>query len=88
MDYDLTQLTRLGRENKRLKAKQEELRPELEAEIRAAAAAGVEQVTLIELSGYTRNTVRLASMPPERREAERAKRRGGAQEDLEATTRQ
>lgn len=78
MDYDLTQLTKLGRENKRLKAKQEELRPDLETEIRAAAAAGVEQVTLIELSGYTRNTVRLASLPPDKREAERAKRRKGS----------
>lgn len=83
MDYDLTNLTKLGKENKRLKAKQEELRPELEAEIRGAAAAGVEQVTLIELSGYTRNTVRLASLPPDKREAERARRRksGAAAEE-------
>ncbi len=77
MDYDLTNLTRLGKQNKRLAVQQEELRPELEAEIRAAADGGVEQVKIIELSGYTRNTVRLASLPPEKREAERAKRRKG-----------
>ncbi len=73
--YDLKRLTTLGKEHKKLAARMEEIRPELEEEIRVAAKAGVEQVKLIELSGYSRNTVRLASMSPERREEERAKRR-------------
>lgn len=75
--HDLKRLTALGKEHKKLAARLEEIRPELEEEIRTAAEAGVEQVKLIELSGYTRNTVRLASMSPERREQERAKRRKG-----------
>jgi hypothetical protein len=74
-DYDLSELTKLGREHKRLTARLNEIRPAIEAEIRSAAESGVEQVRLIELSGYTRNTVRLASMPPSRRADERAKRR-------------
>lgn len=73
--HDLKRLTDLGKEHKKLAARMEAIRPELEKEIRAAAEAGVEQVKLIELSGYSRNTVRLASMPPERREEERARRR-------------
>lgn len=73
--HDLTKLTKLGKEHKRIAARMEELRPELVEEIRAAAHAGVSQTEIIGLSGYTRNTVRLASMSPEERDAENAKRR-------------
>lgn len=72
-DYDL--MKKLGKERRKLLARLDEIVPELEAEIFKAAQAGEEQVKIIQNSGYTRNTVRLASMTPQEREAERVKRR-------------
>lgn len=73
--YDTSRLNALGRQRIKLMQQERELRPELEAEIRKAALAGVEQVEIIRATGYSREAVRLASMSEEEREAERAKRR-------------
>lgn len=82
--YDRTRLKALGSQNKAIKAAEEELRPELWAEIRAAHLGGVQQKDIIEDTGYTRETVRLASMSEQEREDERVKRRKPAQQQLEA----
>lgn len=71
----MNRLNTLGRQRKKLVQAETELRAELEAEIRAAALAGVEQKEIIKATGYSREMVRLASMSEEEREAERAKRR-------------
>ncbi len=75
--HDLTKLKALGAKRKRLMAQIDELRPELETEIRAAAVADVKQVDIIDITGYSREMVRLASMSEEDREAEKVKRRKG-----------
>ena len=73
--YDMTRLNALGKRRQRLMEQLEALRIEIEPEIRAAAQAGVPQVDIVRATGYTRETVRVASMAPEERQAERAKRR-------------
>lgn len=74
--YDLTRLKDLGRQRKRLMASIESLRPELEAEIRAAAEAqALPQKEIMEITGMSRETVRLASMSEAERQAERERRR-------------
>lgn len=72
-DYDL--MKKLGKERKKLLARLDEVVLQLEEEIFKAARAEEDQVKIIEHSGYTRNTVRLASMTPGQREEERKKRR-------------
>lgn len=76
--YDVTRLRTLGSKRKRLTDQIEALRPELEPEIRRAALAGVVQKDIIEMTGMSREMVRLASMSDTEREAERAKRRKGS----------
>jgi hypothetical protein len=56
--YDMMNLAQLGRRHQRLRADLEALRPQLRAEIRAAAAAGVRQVDIVKATGYTRDMVR------------------------------
>lgn len=73
--YDLTRLTALGKKRKKLIDELAALDEELKPEIRAAHVAGVEQKKIIDLTGYARESVRLASMTPEEREQERQKRR-------------
>lgn len=75
--YDLTELRALGRKRQRLMEQLEELRPEIEREIYQAAHAvpPVPQVDIIKITGCSRETVRLASMSDEERQAERDKRR-------------
>ncbi len=73
--YDPTHLKAIGAKRKKLMAQIDDLRPELEFEIRTAAMAGVKQVEIMEMTGYSREMVRLASMSEEDREAEKAKRR-------------
>jgi len=73
--HDTTHLEALGRRRQKLVAQMAELDAELEPEIFAAAQAGVEQVQIIKWTGMARESIRLKSMTPEQREAERAKRR-------------
>lgn len=75
--YDTTRLNTLGKQRIKLVQQERDLRPELEPEIRRAALAGVPQVDIMRMTGYSREMVRLASMSDEEREAERAKRRKG-----------
>lgn len=75
MDYDLSRLAALGRKRKRLLDQIEEVRREITPEILAAHNADVEQKTIVELSHYTRDTIRQICLTPEQREAEREKRR-------------
>jgi len=77
MTFDPTNLIRLGSARKRREAATEKERPELEKEIRAAAAAGMSQSQIVEITGYARESIRLLCMTPEQREAERVKRRKG-----------
>lgn len=60
-------LRQLGRRFQRLRRELDELRPELAEVIRAADAAGVPQVEIVKLTGYTRDQVRQIVLPPERR---------------------
>lgn len=75
MDYDLTQLTHLGRKRKRLLDQVDGIRDELIPEILAADQAGVPQKTIAELTHYTRDTIRQLCLTPEQREHERELRR-------------
>lgn len=59
MDYDTQYLYRMGRKFRDLRAGIDNLRAELAAEIRAASAAGVPQVEIVRLTGYTRDQIRL-----------------------------
>lgn len=77
MDYDPTNLIRLGTNRRRRESATDRERPELEKEIRAAAGAGMAQAEIVAITGYSRESVRLLCMTPEQREAERAKRRQG-----------
>jgi hypothetical protein len=76
MEYDTTRLEQLGRRNKELRAQLDALREELTPEIVAAFGSGqLEQKTIADLSGYTRETVRVICLTPEQREAEKDRRR-------------
>ena len=73
--YDEARLTNLGQEHKRLRAELEKVRQQLAPEILAASLAEVPQVRIVELTGYTRESVRQICMSDEDREAVKAKRR-------------
>jgi hypothetical protein len=75
MTHDTTRLAQLGRKHKRLRAELAELRPELAEEIRAAHAAKVPQVELVDITGYTRDQIRQICLPPDRKRS-RAKEDG------------
>jgi hypothetical protein len=76
MAYDTARLEELGRRFKELRAQLDEVRTELTPEIAAAFASGeFEQKTIADLSGYTRETVRVICLTPEQREAEKNRRR-------------
>lgn len=67
MTYDTTRLAQLGKKHHRLRTELEAIRPELADEIRTAAIAGVPQVEIAKVAGYTRDQVRQICLPPERR---------------------
>jgi hypothetical protein len=54
----LTKVRELGRRRVLLDAELDDLRPELVAAIRAAAAEGHRQVDIVKASGYTREMIR------------------------------
>lgn len=72
--HDTSRLQDLGRRHRRLTAQLAEIKPQLEAEIREAAEAGVAQVDICEWTGYKREWVRLAA-DPAKREARAARQR-------------
>jgi hypothetical protein len=74
-EHDTTRLQELGRRRRKLEAQLAELDAELTPEVFAAAQAGVPQKSMIDWTGMARESIRLKSMTPEQREAERAKRR-------------
>lgn len=75
MTHTTDRLERLGRQHKKLTAQLAEIKPELEAEIRAAAEAGTAtQTQICEWTGYKREWVRLAA-DPAKREARAARQR-------------
>lgn len=76
-EHDTAQLQALGKRRQKLVAQLADLDAQLEPEIFAAAQAGVPQKDIIGWTGMVRESVRLKSMTPEQREAERAKRRKG-----------
>jgi len=55
---DWDKLKQLGRKHQRLRADLDALRPELAEEIRAAVRAGIPQVEIVKITGYTRDRVR------------------------------
>ncbi|GIE29950.1 hypothetical protein Ait01nite_029950 [Actinoplanes italicus] len=77
-EHDTTRLQDLGKRRQRLAAQMATLDEELKPEIFAAAQAKVPQKLIIGWTGMARESVRLASMTPEQREDERAKRRTAA----------
>jgi predicted mannosyl-3-phosphoglycerate phosphatase (HAD superfamily) len=74
-EHDTSHLQELGKRRQKLAAQLEALDEELAPEVFAAAQAGVPQVQIIEWTGMARESIRLKSMTPEQREAEREKRR-------------
>lgn len=64
MTYDPEKLATMGALHKRFI----DIEPELKEQIAAAGFDGVEQKTLVEMTGYTRDTIRLiwrkAGVPP------------------------
>lgn len=58
MAYDTAQLARLGKRHQQLRTEMEAVRPELTAEILAAVEAGVRQVDIVKMTGYTRDAIR------------------------------
>jgi hypothetical protein len=54
----MDRLSELGRRHRRLRAELAAIRPELAREIRAAHAAGIAQVDIVHMTGYTRDGVR------------------------------
>jgi predicted mannosyl-3-phosphoglycerate phosphatase (HAD superfamily) len=74
-EHDTSHLQELGRRRRKLVAQLEALDAELTPEVFAAAQAEVPQKQIIEWTGMARESIRLKSMTPEQREAERAKRR-------------
>lgn len=58
MTYDPQRLQQLGKKSQRLRAELEALRPELVAEIKAAAAADMRPVDIVKATGYTRDGIR------------------------------
>ncbi len=75
MTHDLTRIRQLGKQRKRLLDQLEQIREQLVPEVNQAAASGVEQKTLAELTHYTRETIRQMCLTPEQKEAEAEKRR-------------
>lgn len=67
MDFDTTELRRLGARRARLERELKELRPKLVEQILAAHAAEVPQVEIAEASSYTRDQVRQITLPPEKK---------------------
>lgn len=68
-------LATLGAKFKRLRAQLDEVKPQLDDAIRAAAAADVPQVEIVAATGYTREMIRQVCMTDEERAALKAKRR-------------
>lgn len=75
MTYDTTRLAKLGSLRQRHERAIKELRPELTQEIRAADEAGVDQIEIVRLTGYTRERVRTICLPPDQAKAEAKARR-------------
>jgi len=73
MDFDATELRQIGTRHKRLRKDLDEIRPRLATLIRAAHEAGMPQVDIAEVSGYTRDQVRQICLPPERRRVRAAR---------------
>lgn len=67
MNHDPDRLHQLGTEMRRIRARERAIRPELYELIKAAAAEGTPQVDLVELTGYTRDQIRVICLPPEKR---------------------
>lgn len=75
MTYDRSALANLGRQHKRARANVKDVRRRLLPEILAAHHDGVPQQEIVELTGYTREAVRLICLPDEQREALKDRRR-------------
>jgi hypothetical protein len=58
MDYDTKRLAALGKRMQRLREDADALRPQLTEEILAALHAGVRQVDIVKMTGYTRDAIR------------------------------
>lgn len=57
-DYDTTRLEQLAKRYKRHTAEVDAIRPDLQTEVLAALAAGVRQVEITRITGWTRDNVR------------------------------
>lgn len=67
MEHNPDRLHQLGAEMKRIRTREKVIRPELHDLIRAADAAGMPQVDIVDETGYTRDQVRQICLPPERK---------------------
>lgn len=77
-EHDTTELEALGRRRQRLIVQLADLDAQLKPLIFAAAQAEVEQVRIVRWTGMARESIRLASLTPEQRQATRDKRKPGA----------
>jgi hypothetical protein len=58
MEYDTKRLASLGKRMQRLREDVDALRPQLAEEILSALDAGVRQVDIVKMTGYTRDAIR------------------------------
>jgi hypothetical protein len=72
-EFDITPLRQTGARHKRLRRDLDAIRPELAELIRKASAAGIAQVEIAELSGYTRDQIRQITLPPGKRRSRAGK---------------
>jgi hypothetical protein len=59
MTYDPAKLALLAAERKRIATRLSHIEPELKEQIAAAGFEGAKQQELVEMTGYTRDTIRL-----------------------------
>ncbi len=74
-DKLIAELAQLGGEHEQLTKQLEAVRTLLRPLIIKADQAGIPQVDIVDLTGYTRETVRKICLPPGQAEAEQEKRR-------------
>lgn len=75
MSHDTTELAKLGTRRRKLLAELDEITAKMKPLIVAADAADVPQVKIMELTGYSGETIRQTCLTPEQAEAEKEARR-------------
>lgn len=75
MAHDTTELRKLGTRRRKLLAELDDITAKMKPLIVEANTAGVAQVDIMELTGYSGETIRQTCLTPEQAEAEKEARR-------------